>query len=827
MNKQQFQERFADTEAGVEGSASEDEMETIDDDRNSFVVPDHESLVSDNESVRTATQSVAGRSPSRYRASPIASPTHHRRRKRAAPSPTDSRISFASDTTERTPRQSPSRHGKRARRDSYTSASQQCLPPQPVTSIIERGATMGCNLFDEEDEDMVQNRHVPSSPTCSTSSRYSTNTSIASDDSAECDDRMIQSMDDKLDREVQDTMMQNGEVLCSWAKRILDVKQSVTTLQLVEIPIKYAARSVRIAKLYEQFASRGLVASPFGNVTDEAQIARGHKFGKLNELCASAMYALKEDCAVQCISNNIDYGPIPNEFALYRFSKTYNDTNKLKSHQYYLLTLIENARANGLRRYKNNVVKQILTEEGHPTHAWEVYKSIKDYVYECSNIEIMPKQWYQLTESKGNAHYIEEHLTDCKGIRDFPFIEPDRGVYAFKNGIYFLNEKDTVKKRQGKFVPYDQLTHKYSHVVANKFINIAFDDSHDDWRTIPTPNFTNTFTTQKLDETVIEWCYVMIGRMLHGIKKYDNWQTALLIKGIAGSGKSTLGHIVADMFNSCDIHVHTCGNHEKEFGMESFLHKFAYICQEISESFGMPQDILQSLIAGDIISVARKNKTAEDALIDAHGLFTGNKVGNWSDNADSIVRRFLVVEFLVSLTEGVGGAEGGKPNLRREVAETELANIIQKVHRAYMEYTSKYAHQEIWKVLPPYFTNTRKRMKCLVNSLMSFMQNSGVITKATADDFIPLQVFLLKYRRYCRDKGVVAVNLDEPENVESIFREFGAIITENNQRKTYQNAIHTGRFISGIKFNETEEARVVLDPAIAIVNNNRSNLDNA
>jgi hypothetical protein len=59
----------------------------------------------------------------------------------------------------------------------------------------------------------------------------------------------------------------------------------------------------------------------------------------------------------------------------------------------------------------------------------------------------------------------------------------------------------------------------------------------------------------------------------------------------------------------------------------------------------------------------------------------------------------------------------------------------------------KYGAQDIWKVLPPYFHDTKKRVKCAVNALSAFMDSGDIVVES--DSKMPLKKFREMYRTFC------------------------------------------------------------------------------
>lgn len=612
-----------------------------------------------------------------------------------------------------------------------------------------------------------------------------------------------------------------------WAIKSLGITQDVITLQLAQIPNFYEKQSIEITKLFGRFLDAGLVSirsdskdrqsGISGNQEElfRKQAELSKKFGRMNEICRFAMYNVESELIVRCLSENINYGPTPSQFSLFRYSSDqYNDSD-VASHQKFLLYLLRYAQDNGYRRYGDQVYKQVIVEgTGKMTHAWEPFCTIEQFVHDCVDKDVLVEQWKNSTKDKGCSKFCTNYLKNRRSDREFPFLNPNRHAFSFKNGIYFTDhtEKQIVNNVEkdvsvGKFFRYEEIPAEHEDVVTCKFFKQDFpEEVYERWQDIPTPKFKSILELQGLDENVIEWIFALIGRLFYLLGEKDKWQILLFIKGIAGSGKSTIASFIKSLFNPNDIGMLTCGNHEKTFGVSAFYDKLIYMCTEVKADFGLPQDVLQSMITGETISVAIKSKTAIQTEFKIPGIFFGNEFGDWVDNAGSVSRRFLVCEFLKPVKNGKSN-----PNLIQEIQDEETGLLIQKMNRAYLDFASKYNCKDIWDVVPEYFKETKKRMRCRVNSLMSYMMESKEI-QIVQDEIqtIPLTFFSTIYREYCKKSGMRPLKLDAKENCESVFDELGAELIYDEGR-TFMGREYSGTFVRNAKVNEHVLARYMGD----------------
>src|SRR5690606_20911626 len=126
---------------------------------------------------------------------------------------------------------------------------------------------------------------------------------------------------------------------------------------------------------------------------------------------------------------------------------------------------------------------------------------------------------------------------------------------------------------------------------------------------IPTPTMEQILNHQRFSEDVKLWVYIMIGRMLFDVGERDDWQVLLFIRGIAGTGKSTIGRVLKRFYADEDV-GQLSNNCEALFGLQTLYNKYMWICYEAKENFRLDQGMLQSMISGEPMSIARKHMEA-------------------------------------------------------------------------------------------------------------------------------------------------------------------------------------------------------------------------
>ena len=256
-------------------------------------------------------------------------------------------------------------------------------------------------------------------------------------------------------------------------------------------------------------------------------------------------------------------------------------------------------------------------------------------------------------------------------------------------------------------------------------------DSIDDWYDIPTPCLQSIFDYQEFSPDVCRWLYVFIGRLFFNLGELDNWQVALFLEGVAGSGKSTITKLVKRFYETCDVGV-LSNNIEKTFGLSSLKDKLLFLAPEIKGDLRLEQSEFQLLIEGGDMQLPVKYKDSQYIEWKIPGLFAGNEPPNYTDNSGSISRRLVVAKFHKKVNNK-------DSDLDAKLIK-ELPAIMKKSACAYLSAVNQFKGQDFWTSLPEYFRDTQRDMAQNTHSLEHFISSGKVV---------------LGENEYCREKNFV------------------------------------------------------------------------
>ena len=398
----------------------------------------------------------------------------------------------------------------------------------------------------------------------------------------------------------------------------------------------------------------------------------------------------------------------------------------------------------GYRRYKGQCCEEIRTIEGYRTRAWQPKFTIEQFVYSLSQKDDDFTMWKNFT-SRGNVYRdVVDNMSKCVDAQ-FPEITKRRHVWSFRNGVFVGKE----------WIPdrgvYDCCFYSYESkefrcldptIIACKYFDQQFDDfSHiEKWQDIPTPFFDSVLQYQNFEKDVCDWAYVMGGRLCYDVGELDAWQVIPFFKGIARSGKSTLITKVFKKFYENEDVGTLSNNIEKKFGLSAIKDSFMFIAPEVKGDLALEQAEFQSMVSGEDVSVAVKNKTAVSIEWNVPGVLGGNEVPNWKDNSGSVLRRILTWNFAKQVREA-------DPQLDEKL-NRELPIILLKCVRAYLEFSNKYRDKDIWNVVPEYFKKIQKQVAMVASSLHNFLEST--LIKYDKDLFVPQKLFVQVFNQHCQ-----------------------------------------------------------------------------
>jgi phage/plasmid-associated DNA primase len=374
-------------------------------------------------------------------------------------------------------------------------------------------------------------------------------------------------------------------------------------------------------------------------------------------------------------------------------------------------------------------------------HFYEKFKTIKDYVYSFASEVMIGSHWYAFTQKPEYVEKVIKHLEN--GSHTFlPDLENDRLYFAFKNGVYSLEDR--------VFKPHDEVL---SSVIAVNYFDIDVDwdaikdhlntpffkfnidprPSQDgsyteeqvlrrlevpeyDWLRVPGETaMTKMIETQwkePSDDVPIE-CHVehadivhrlfwaMIGRLFWELNVKDTFQRQGQLFGESGTGKSAIINIISQFYPPDFFELMSSGM-ESKYATAKLEDVLLYVFDEASEQFGIHEsDYLQTITGGWIVR-REKFKTHGKFRMKAPGILTANKFVNFKHYRAAVARRMwaFIMKYKIPphLIDGT----------LEELAKMQMPVIIMKANHAYLELVNIMAERglsDLSAFWPKYFDN--------------------------------------------------------------------------------------------------------------------------
>lgn len=398
----------------------------------------------------------------------------------------------------------------------------------------------------------------------------------------------------------------------------------------------------------------------------------------------------------------------------------------------------------GHYKFGNDIYRRVIAPDGHRTQAFQRHMSIAEYVSEMAN-PVTHANMYAITISRGNiVNDVAKTIAQTSDER-LPVLRRVRNIWSFPNGTYVGAER--------KFF-LNGVDHPWRGYAATRYIDVPFDPDIIEMEpsNIPTPNVETILDSQNFDAEIKLWAYILVfGRPQYEITEHDNWELAPFLKGVGASGKSSLLHQAARMFDASDVGV--IGSDPDKYVTASLVNKLLAVCYEASKSIGMNQMDFQSSVTGEEMSIRDMFRLAVTREWRTPILLAGNLSPGWTDNSGSFARRIALFHFTKR--------PKANPSLKRNLLK-DLPNLIHKSNALYRGMVAMLTLGEdgeplekpidVWDAMPKTFMMNRENLAKETNPLEGFLA-SGAVVKS-ANSYIDEDTFSTKFFEHCRTRRV-------------------------------------------------------------------------
>ena len=352
--------------------------------------------------------------------------------------------------------------------------------------------------------------------------------------------------------------------------------------------------------------------------------------------------------------------------------------------------LMTHAMANRLRKADGAVYAPV---EGCPCAYEEVYNT-EGFV----NKVLAREPMFHL--HPGRLKDLVAYVNTYTELVDMPQFVVDRRYLSFGNGLLDIETMG--------FTPYADIDSDIGGIVARHHIKGAWTGS------TVTPLLDTVFDAQFGRDVSTVLC-ALLGRLLFPVGHLDDWQVMPFLVGIGGTGKSVILKVAQDMFRHNAVgRVGT--TREEVFGMANLVDKEVVIGHEMAQALSkaLPQELMQSMVAGDGMEVPRKGMTAINvAAWTAPLAMASNHIPDYVNTGGNVGRRIAVVRFGSVVAKPVYG-------LHKRIVEAELPNVVCRFLTAYHA-ARAIPDRVFWDMVPPVMRGWQSDMAAATNKLHDFL----------------------------------------------------------------------------------------------------------
>jgi phage/plasmid-associated DNA primase len=435
-----------------------------------------------------------------------------------------------------------------------------------------------------------------------------------------------------------------------------------------------------------------------------------------------------------------------------------------KPQQKLLNFLMQRAGDQRLRRKNAAFYRPRLLPDNTHTGFYEYDREITDFIFQAVSPARMHPEFYDaLTNKPSTPQQMINLLTSLPDPRS-PFLEKDRTLFSYANGVF--NAVD------GTFTTYADRVHNtkstsnfFDFVMTPELLSM-------DPMDIETPNFEKILADQDLDPCARRWMYSLCGRLLHNVGQLDDWQVTLYIRGVAGSGKSSILKVMQMMYEACDTGF-MMSDGQVSFCDEHLYDKHIVMAMDLDKQTLFSATRINSMTSGERLSINRKFKTALNTEWKPPMAMASNAQPPWDDVAGNLVRRFVIFTFNHPVRVS-------DPHLFTRLKQ-EVPLLLVKMARAYLASIRDYGHGSLWAegVLPKMCHDAKRQYLVSSNPLSAFLASDQVVFQPHVEtDAADFRRALMLFTKEFGDRRSPTIGIISKVDHGHLFAMYGCMITE-------------------------------------------------
>ena len=440
-----------------------------------------------------------------------------------------------------------------------------------------------------------------------------------------------------------------------------------------------------------------------------------------------------------------------------------NDDEDVSARQQICSLLLQKCYVNNYRRC-NDELFQPKIYNGHNTQAYVPFMSIEEFVWRLPDPVSQRREWLQHTTERSAQRWIVEHLTKVRYESMLPDLVRARDQWSFRNGIYVGHANRFY--RYGESYADDSDCPFYTGNISARFFDQEFDER---LLTIPasrieTKTVEKIQDSQKWSEDVKGWMWVAFGRLFYDVGQYDDWQFAPYLKGLAGTGKSSLVKMMGKFYDPSMVGT-LSNDMETTFGLMSMCDKDLLLAPEIRPCFKLAQASFQTMVSGEAMTIPVKHQGPKSiGRWRTPAAFAGNVFPMWVDSGGSLARRILAFLFdePIHPSKSITGLE--------EKLDAELMQVLVKANRFYFAAVAAYGDCNIWNAVPSEFLIFRQSMREETDNVQKFCANAT--DTSDPEYYVTLEQFIKSMRLMAKSRNWHQMAINDAEVVRSLKQKF-------------------------------------------------------
>ena len=379
-------------------------------------------------------------------------------------------------------------------------------------------------------------------------------------------------------------------------------------------------------------------------------------------------------------------------------------------------------------RVRDDFVYVPVYHDGHRTFAFEKRDTIENTIRGMYSFHHNLEMTKLSMSSQNIVTFAADYVKKQVQTLYYPPYNPHRSQWSFPGCVYMGFEDEFCFYGAPNF-PANACTSQF----INQNIDALF---HDDgtckydttnFLDIPTPYVNQiihfqfrarvNFPTEE-EIRVEKFFWGIIGRLFFKVGT-DNYQVLPFLIGSAGTGKSLLLSLIRSVYEPSLV-GHLQVDIQEKFGLESIMDKILITVSEVSKKKGISQQLVQSMVSGEAVSVNQKNKkTITIDQFEASQIWAMNEYPGWQDKSGSLGRRILSFRMPNIPTPD----DQLKTNL-----STDLAMFIIKACKAYKWLREEAARSRFANIIPETLKSYTREMVQELNPLAAFFNKQELVS---------------------------------------------------------------------------------------------------